>query len=60
VIVFGRRRIGKTRLLLEFLKWKSRLYFYIREGGDTILSELSKVVEKDFLQVLDFLSSVLS
>ena len=37
--------------LLEFLKWKRRLYFYIPMRGDTILSELSKVVKKDFLQV---------
>jgi AAA+ ATPase superfamily predicted ATPase len=61
VIVYGRRRIGKTRLLLEFLKGKNGLYFYIPRGGeDTILSELSKVVENDFLRVLDFLSSGLS
>jgi len=49
VIVCGRRRVGKTRLLLEFLKGKKGIYFYIPRGGEeTILSELSKVVKEDF------------
>jgi len=29
VIVYGRRKVGKTRLLQEFLKGKKGLYFYI-------------------------------
>jgi len=49
VIVYGRRRVGKTRLLLEFLKGKPGLYFYIPRGGEEIvLRELSKTVEKEF------------
>jgi len=61
VIVCGRRRVGKTRLLLEFLKGKKGIYFYIPRGGEeTILSELSKVVKEDFLRVLDSPSSGLS
>ena len=56
VIVCGRRRVGKTRLLLEFLKGKNGIYFYIPRGGEeTILSELSKVVEKDFFTGFRFL-----
>ena len=56
VIVCGRRRVGKTRLLLEFLKGKNGIYFYIPRGGmNTILSELSKVVEKDFFTGFRFL-----
>ncbi|MCX8189329.1 MAG: ATP-binding protein [Nitrososphaeria archaeon] len=55
VIVYGRRRVGKTRLLLEFLKGKNGLYFYVpRGGGETILSELSRVVEVDFFKGFKF------
>ncbi|MEM2741119.1 MAG: ATP-binding protein [Nitrososphaeria archaeon] len=55
VIVYGRRRVGKTRLLLEFLKGKNGLYFYIPRGGaETILSELSRIVELDFFKGFRF------
>jgi len=49
VVVYGRRRVGKTRLLIEFLKEKSGLYFYVSRGGEEIvLSEFSKAVEQEF------------
>ncbi|MGB9730374.1 MAG: ATP-binding protein, partial [Thermoprotei archaeon] len=55
VIVYGRRRVGKTRLLLEFLKGKEGLYFYIPRGGEkTILNELSKAVEHEFFKGFRF------
>ena len=55
VIVYGRRRVGKTRLLLEFLKDKNGLYFYIPRGGEeTILNELSKSIEKEFFKGFKF------
>ncbi|MBC7090766.1 MAG: ATP-binding protein [Nitrososphaeria archaeon] len=53
VIVYGRRSVGKTRLLLEFLDGKNGLYFYVTRGGEeTILCELSRIVEYDFLRDL--------
>jgi AAA+ ATPase superfamily predicted ATPase len=40
VIVYGRRRVGKTRLLLELLRRRKGLYFYVPRGGsETILEE---------------------
>ncbi len=67
IIVYGRRRVGKTRLLLEFLKDKNGLYFYVPRGGEeVVLKEFSKSVEKefftgfrfnDFRSFLEYLSS---
>jgi AAA+ ATPase superfamily predicted ATPase len=55
IIVYGRRRVGKTSLLLEFLKGKEGLYFYIPRGGEkTILNELSKAVEHEFFKGFRF------
>lgn len=55
VIVYGRRRVGKTRLLFEFLKGKNGLYFYVPRGGEEIvLSEFSKVVEQEFFRGFKF------
>ncbi len=55
VIVYGRRRVGKTRLILEFLKGKEGLYFYVPRGGEeTILNELSKTVEHEFFKGFKF------
>jgi len=54
VIVYGWRRIGKTRLLLEFLTEFKGLYFYTPRGGsETVLNEFSGVVEDRFFQDLD-------
>jgi hypothetical protein len=55
VVVYGRRRVGKTRLLIEFLKEKSGLYFYVSRGGEEIvLSEFSKAVEQEFFRGFKF------
>ena len=55
VIVYGRRRVGKTRLLLEFLKGREGLYFYVPRGGmETKLGELSRAVEQDFFKGFRF------
>jgi len=55
VIVYGRRRVGKTRLLLEFLRGRDGLYFYVPRGGEgTILGEFSKVVEDEFFKGFRF------
>ncbi len=55
VVVYGRRRVGKTRLLFEFLKEKSGLYFYVSRGGEEIvLSEFSKAVEQEFFRGFKF------
>ena len=34
VIVYGRRRIGKTELIREFIKGKDALYYLATEGGE--------------------------
>ena len=52
-ILYGRRRIGKTQLTLEFLKNKKGVYYMCSEEGDIIniknlQKELSKVATNDF------------
>lgn len=52
-ILYGRRRIGKTQLTLEFLKNKKGIYYMCSEEGDIIniknlQKELSKIAGKDF------------
>lgn len=55
VVVYGRRRVGKTRLLLELLSRKPGLYFYIPlGGGDTVMAELSRAVEGEFFKGFRF------
>jgi AAA+ ATPase superfamily predicted ATPase len=57
VIVYGRRRVGKTRLLLELLRRRRGLYFYVPRGGsETILEELSRSVESEFFRGFRFAS----
>ena len=48
VIIKGRRRVGKSRLLEEFLKGKEHLYFEVdRETSASILSSLSREISDD-------------
>ena len=47
VIVYGRRRVGKTRLLKEFSRGKNALFFVAIEAPKRVLyEELSKLVEE--------------
>jgi len=56
VLLYGRRRIGKTRLVQEFLRGKRGLYFYVPNAEErTILNELSRVVEDEFFEGFRFL-----
>jgi AAA+ ATPase superfamily predicted ATPase len=55
VILYGRRRVGKTRLVQEFMKKKRGLYFYVPNSGEkTILAEFSRVVEDEFFRGFRF------
>lgn len=55
VLLYGRRRVGKTRLIREFLKNKNNLYFYVPNAEEkTILSEFSRAVENEFFPGFTF------
>lgn len=55
VLLYGRRRVGKTRLVKEFLKGKPSLYFYVPNAEEkTILAEFSRVVEEEFFEGFKF------
>ena len=50
VVVYGRRRVGKTTLIKEYIKGKNALYFLANEESDR--QNLNKFTEKvaDFTQ----------
>ena len=50
VVVYGRRRVGKTTLIKEFIKGKNAMYFLANEESDR--QNLNKFTEKvaDFTQ----------
>jgi hypothetical protein len=55
ILLYGRRRVGKTRLIREFLKSKRSLYFYVPNAEEkTILSEFSRAVENEFFAGFKF------
>jgi len=55
VLLYGRRRVGKTRLIQEFMKNKRGLYFYVPNAEEkTILAEFSRVVEGEFFKGFRF------
>jgi len=55
ILLYGRRRVGKTRLLREFIRDKRSLYFYVPNAEEkTILSEFSRVVENEFFEGFRF------
>ncbi|MEM2104768.1 MAG: ATP-binding protein [Candidatus Bathyarchaeia archaeon] len=55
VLVYGRRRVGKTRLIQEFIRDKGGLYFYVPNAEEkTILDEFSRVAETDFFKGFRF------
>ncbi|WP_457752403.1 ATP-binding protein [Thermococcus sp.] len=48
IVIYGRRRVGKTALVREFLKDKLGLYFFVGEKDETLLLEewVGEVEEK--------------
>lgn len=54
-LLYGRRRIGKTRLAQEFMKRGEGVYFYTPNSEEkTILAEFSRAVEDEFFQGFRF------
>jgi len=55
VLLYGRRRVGKTRLVQEFLRDKRGLYLYVPNAEEkTILTEFSRVAEGEFFEGFRF------
>ncbi len=51
-VIYGRRRIGKTSLILKYIEGKNAIYFMALEsGGDLNLEGMSRVVHR-FLGIL--------
>ena len=54
-IIYGRKRIGKTRLLLEIFKNNNSIYYLCNEMGlEYNLKQLSNVVAKYFNESFTF------
>jgi len=64
VIVYGRRRIGKTRLLNEFAKGKRYIYYVAVESQYNLITEEFSDIVRKFLKlplkgdILDIISSI--
>lgn len=49
LVLYGRRRVGKTSLLREFTKDKNSIYFSCQEKNDSLnLSDFSSIVQSHF------------
>ncbi len=58
-IVYGRRRVGKTALISEFIKDKPHIYLYITEGDlnsqlETFLEEIKAFVDESLRDFINF------
>lgn len=54
LLLYGRRRIGKTRLIQEIIK-NNGIYFYTPNSEEkTILTEYSKTIEHEYFQGFQF------
>ncbi len=58
-IIYGRRRVGKTALITEYIKDKPHIYLYITQGDlraqlDIFVQELAKFVDPAVAQHLKF------
>ena len=49
IIIYGRRRVGKTRLLQEFVRDKEHIYL-IADVSENILDTFSRVISKRYLR----------
>ena len=55
ILLYGRRRVGKTRLVQEFMKGKRGVYFYVPNAEEKpILAEFSRAVEGEFFEGFRF------
>jgi len=51
MIMFGRRRVGKTRLLTEFIKNKEAIFFSAEENNDKLnLSKFTDAIREHYTQ----------
>lgn len=55
LLLYGRRRIGKTRLIQEIIENKNGIYFYTPNAEEkTILKEYSRTIEHEYFQGFQF------
>jgi len=60
-VVYGRRRVGKTALIREFIKGKPALYFYATEMNlshqlELFTEQVLQLINKEYLKNISFLS----
>ena len=51
ILIYGRRRIGKTTLLYEFLKNKDNALFFMADASENILDTFSDIASEKFNNV---------
>ncbi len=62
LVVLGRRRIGKTRLIKEFIRGKKSFYFFVERSSSAMLlqrisEELARMIPKKVVGTLDWESA---
>jgi AAA+ ATPase superfamily predicted ATPase len=60
-VIYGRRRVGKTALISEFIKNKTAIYFYATEMPfirqlDALKEQCAAVLQKEYLRHISFQS----